>query len=598
MLAQTYAEWELILVDDGSTDRASAIAQSFSARHPERIRYLEHPGHVNLGMSASRNLGLKHVRGDYVSYLDADDVWRPEKLTEQLRLLEENPTAAYSYGPLEIWRSWTGRPSDVDELQELGLSADRLVEPPELLKLFLQNERFIPSGVLFRTETFTQNGGYDSAFTGMYEDLVMHAKVCLSQPVLVSSKSWYRYRQHPDSCNARAWRTGEDQLTRLSFLRWFERYLIEVRQAEGEVWDILQEQLRGIRPASTLQRFPGMLRRQASRAKRVVRASASRVRRALSAPPLILCYHRVFTPQRDPHLLSVTPEHFRAQLEILRAVTAPISLDRLSDPARRPPAGGVVLTFDDGYLDNLEMALPILREFAIPATIYIATGYVNSEREFWWDDLERLLLGPAELPRILRLQIGGRRREWDLGDDGIEPDDSWNVLAPTPANARQRLFVELHSALRPLPEAQQIEVLEQLRAFNQTPVTARPLHRCVNTSELQKLAADPLITLGAHTITHCDLDYRTADEQWAEIDGSRRQLESFIDHAVEHFSYPYGSLNDSAVANCAQGKFRSAVSCVEEPVTRQSPPHCLPRFLVRDWDGAEFEQHLRQYIRG
>ena len=74
VLAQTYPTWELWLVDDGSTDRSSQLARDYAARHAARIHYLEHPGHENRGKSASRNLGLRHARGEYVALLDADDV--------------------------------------------------------------------------------------------------------------------------------------------------------------------------------------------------------------------------------------------------------------------------------------------------------------------------------------------------------------------------------------------------------------------------------------------------------------------------------------------------------------------------------------------
>ncbi len=594
VLAQTYQNWELWLVDDGSEDRATAIAQDFAARFPERIFYREHAGHANRGMSASRNLGLKNARGSFVSYLDADDVWRPGKLTEQMELLQQNPRAAYVYGPLELWRSWTGRPDDRDELQQLGLVADRIVEPPELLQLFLREDKAIPSGILVRAEALQRVGGYDESFRDMNEDLVVHAKICLAEPVYASSKSWYRYRQHADSCNAQAWRAGRAGAAQHTFLTWLEKYL-RARGATGDaVWQTVQDELAPFRP-SLPRRTLATLQRQPARARRFARRIKQHALRPLRRAPVVLCYHRVFKPERDPHLLSVSPENFRAHLEVIRRLAQPLALDEIVGEVR--PARGVVLTFDDGYLDNLEIALPILREFAVPATIYIATGSVGAEREFWWDDLERLTLSAAGLPEVLRLQINGRVREWDLAD-ATASEASWNVLHEAKPSPRQKLFLDLHAALRPLPEARQEEVLQQLRAHSGTPRTARPQYRCVTAAELQTFAAEPLITLGAHTITHCDLDFRTETEQETEIAGSREQLAGFIGTTTAHFSYPYGSFNESAVAVCQRLGFRSTVTCLEGTVQRRTHPQRLPRFLVRDWAGAEFERQLSAWFRG
>jgi peptidoglycan/xylan/chitin deacetylase (PgdA/CDA1 family) len=340
-------------------------------------------------------------------------------------------------------------------------------------------------------------------------------------------------------------------------------------------------------------------RHQAGITRRFVREIRRKTKFAVAPPPIILCYHRIFQPETDPHLLSVSAEHFRQQLEVVKRVAQPLSLDQLSDTMEREnfPRRGVVITFDDGYLDNLESALPILREAGLPATIYVATGYVGTDREFWWDDLERLTLGAAKLSKILRLHINGRIREWDV-ESAFDSGREWNVLASGHRNSRQRLFCDLHAALRPLAQPLQDDVLQQLRRLSRTPSAARPSYRCMSMSELETLAAEPLITLGAHSISHCDLDFRTRAEQQAEIAGSKHQLEKSIGRLVEHFSYPYGSFNDESLAICAQNNFRSAVTCIEEPVRRKSHRHRLPRFLVRNWNGADFERQLKRFFRG
>src|SRR5215471_21615023 len=87
VVAQSYSHWELLLVNDGSRDRTAEIAVQWASAHPDRVRYLEHEGRRNQGTSASRNLAIGHARGEYVAFLDADDVWLPRHLEMQVALL-------------------------------------------------------------------------------------------------------------------------------------------------------------------------------------------------------------------------------------------------------------------------------------------------------------------------------------------------------------------------------------------------------------------------------------------------------------------------------------------------------------------------------
>src|SRR4029079_1996060 len=97
-----------LLFDDASTDSSTAIARACATGNSHRVRYLEHGGHANRGMSASRNLGIEHAKGAYIGFLDADDVWLPQKLEEQVAILRSQPEASLVFGPVQWWYSWTG----------------------------------------------------------------------------------------------------------------------------------------------------------------------------------------------------------------------------------------------------------------------------------------------------------------------------------------------------------------------------------------------------------------------------------------------------------------------------------------------------------
>lgn len=245
VFAQTYDNWELLLVDDGSTDASTQIALRYAERYPEKVRYLEHPGHQNRGMSASRNLGISHARGEYVAFLDADDVWLPRKLEQQVAILDSYPDAAMLYGNTRYWYSWTGNPEDIrrDFVPDLGVRANTLIKPPTLLTLLYPlGNATTPSSsnLLLRREIVERIGGFEEAFRGSYEDHAFVVKVYLKEPVFVAGECWDRYRQHPDSCFAVMQRTGQYHPARLFFLNWLAEYLSEQGAKDPEIWKLLQ----------------------------------------------------------------------------------------------------------------------------------------------------------------------------------------------------------------------------------------------------------------------------------------------------------------------------------------------------------------------
>lgn len=245
VLTQTRSDWELLLVDDGSTDRSTGLARGYAERYPDKIRYLEHPDHQNRGMSASRNLGIGAVRGDYIAFLDADDVWLPEKLKQQAAILDAHPEVAAVCGRAQWWYSWTGERGDAgrDFLQRFGVPLNGVVPPPELVLNYLRDEWASLCDLMLRRDVVEAIGGYEATFRGMYEDQAFHAKLCLTYPIFVSEECWYRYRQHPDSCCAVADVTGQYRRARRTFLTWFEEYLAERGSPDPRVDALLRREL-------------------------------------------------------------------------------------------------------------------------------------------------------------------------------------------------------------------------------------------------------------------------------------------------------------------------------------------------------------------
>lgn len=239
--AQTWTDWELLLVDDGSTDNSVAVAQSATAPYADRVQLLTHSDHANCGLSASRNLALRHARGEYVAMLDADDVWRPEALARMVALLNATPEVAFVAGNALRWYSWTNDPADAvldyaPTISRFGLTSPALLPPPQLLHLLLQDPSASPPtcSVLLRRGWLMAVGGFVDSFRTLYEDQALYAKLALRAPVLLTDEVWANYRRHNNSICAQMYGTAAETTSRHVFLAWLEAYMAAVDMQLGE----------------------------------------------------------------------------------------------------------------------------------------------------------------------------------------------------------------------------------------------------------------------------------------------------------------------------------------------------------------------------
>ena len=230
VLNQTYSDWELLLVNDGSTDKSTQIAAQYVQRFPASIFYFTHQDNRNRGLTLTRNEGLKNARGTYIALLDADDCWLEDKLEKQVAILEAYPDCALLGGASLYWYSWE-HPEKEDIPIRVGGMNDQLVAPPRFaydLYPLGEGAAPCPSSLIFKKDTAIRHGGFEPAFDGifqMYEDQAFLAKMYLHEYVYMSSGCLDRYRQRTGSLVENVYQQGAYQAVRNFFLDWLLRYM-------------------------------------------------------------------------------------------------------------------------------------------------------------------------------------------------------------------------------------------------------------------------------------------------------------------------------------------------------------------------------------
>jgi peptidoglycan/xylan/chitin deacetylase (PgdA/CDA1 family) len=291
---------------------------------------------------------------------------------------------------------------------------------------------------------------------------------------------------------------------------------------------------------------------------------------------VVLLYHRI-DDRPDVHDLSVPEILFEQQLSWLTRECHVLPLEELLSGARHGlPDRAVALTFDDGYVDTLDKALPVLERLGVPATVFATTQWLDAPGEYWWDALERALI-LNDSPASLTIQLDGGPVTFATGT----PDE------------RRGAHTRLHDRLVHASLVERDRVMGEIGAWcGLAPDSCRrPLLR----DELRRLASSPVVSIGAHTVHHLALPDQDSHRQAREVVDSMRGLERVIGRRVDVFAHPYGAV-DRVTANLARETCRWAAGCQGTSLGCSFDAANFPRIEVKRWEAESLIGRLAAYL--
>lgn len=306
---------------------------------------------------------------------------------------------------------------------------------------------------------------------------------------------------------------------------------------------------------------------------------AARARARLPHPhrPAILMYHRIANETFDPWGLAVTPEAFAEQLAWLARHRTALSLAEFADLHRRGrlPRSAIALTFDDGYACTAEIAVPMLNDAGIPATIFVAADQMARRGAFWWDELQQIIIEHDATSIELageHLELGERtERDWHLDSDA----EAW-----TP---RQRAFHRLWQRMRTLPTAELETTMSDLRE-QRTRDPVRQPQRLMTAAQARAIRSDK-IEFGSHALSHSSLPHLSRSDREREIRDSASACEALTGARPWTFAYPYGDYDEECEELVREAGYDCACTVEPHAVRRDSRLFALPRVQAGNWRG-------------
>jgi len=293
---------------------------------------------------------------------------------------------------------------------------------------------------------------------------------------------------------------------------------------------------------------------------------------------ITLGYHRISNATWDPLNLAISKDNFRSHLDILSDKYDAVSLGTLVEMKQRGRSlkGRVSITFDDGYEDFIQYAVPELLRRDIPATIFITTGYAGES--FWWDEVSYL---------IGRGNKGADNMEIDFQANGGKRIYKNLKCKSSAASA----VCEICDQMLDVEPSVRADVIAQIRGQAAVRHTEAFIPRAMTQQQLEELSEIPLVEIAAHSVTHPMLSRLDEADQMREIRDSKLMLET-LGKDVKGFSYPNGSYSPRTRDIVEKCGFDYACTSRQAAVRRKSDCHQMPRIWAPDVGSEEFDRWM------
>jgi peptidoglycan/xylan/chitin deacetylase (PgdA/CDA1 family) len=318
---------------------------------------------------------------------------------------------------------------------------------------------------------------------------------------------------------------------------------------------------------------------------------------------LVLMYHRIIEGPMDPWQLCVSPKNFEEHLKYLKSTGLVLSLDQFKknmySGEKLPPS--ILITFDDGYLDNYLYAKPLLEKYNLPATFFICSKHIGTKKEFWWDELAHLILETEILPQIFNLQLKGEKLHFDLKNDAVVSQElitqnrAWSWQMPA-TNSRIDLYLKIWEILSPLNYDEQQLMMEQIRASAGISAYAKKENYCMSEAQLLELSSNPLFTIGGHTQSHPMLTAFQRHVQIEEIKTNKEYLKAFTKQEINTFAYPSGKHDEVTVEVVKDLGFDLGFTTISKEVEKGGDKLRIPRRQALNLEKNRFRLAVGKWL--